>query len=235
MLVLGIETSTPTCSVALVDDDRVCAHTMLDLGIHHSAHLFPMIQRVLGDRGVGLSDLDGIAVSSGPGSFTGVRIGAASAKAICMSMGLPLVGVSTLAGLAYSFASEGTPICAMLDARRNQVYIGQYECVKGQLVTRYPDRAAAIEEVMDHLPNPGIYVGDGARAHADRIRDQLGTGAVFVGGTMGHPHAGAIAILGSGLITRGDVSDPDSFEPTYLRTSQAEQVRQARLEKEGRS
>ncbi|MBT3601481.1 MAG: tRNA (adenosine(37)-N6)-threonylcarbamoyltransferase complex dimerization subunit type 1 TsaB, partial [Candidatus Latescibacteria bacterium] len=98
MLILGIETSTPVCSIALVEDNTVCAQYTLELGIHHSEHLFPMIQRILSDRGVVASDLDGVSVASGPGSFTGLRIGMASAKSLCMSADVPLVGVSTLAG-----------------------------------------------------------------------------------------------------------------------------------------
>ncbi|MFT5366949.1 MAG: tRNA threonylcarbamoyladenosine biosynthesis protein TsaB [Candidatus Latescibacterota bacterium] len=232
MLVLGIETSTPICGIALVEDDTVCAQYTLDLGIHHSEHLFPMIQRVLADRGVRVGDLDGIAVASGPGSFTGLRIGLASAKSLCMSAGVPLVGVSTLAGMAFSIGCEGIPVCAMLDARRDQVYAGIYEFLEGKPVSSLADCAAGIEDVLGTLPRPVLLLGDGAWVHYERIKAHLGADASFVNTHLGRPNAGAIALLGGYQLLQGDDVDIDTFEPQYLRTSQAEQVREARLAKE---
>ena len=232
MLILGIETSTPVCGVALVEDGTVCAHYTLDLGIHHSEHLFLMIQRVLADRQVALTDLDGIAIASGPGSFTGLRIGMASAKSLCLSAQVPLIGVSTLAGMAFSVGGEGVPVCAMLDARRDQVYAGVYEFSEGVATAAVQDCAGAIEDVLDRLPQSVLLVGDGAWLHRDIIRDHLGTDAVFVNPHLGRPNAGAIALLGRYLAEKEQFVDIDTFEPQYLRASQAEQVREARLAKD---
>lgn len=232
MLILGIETSTPVCSVALVDGNAVCAQYTLDLGIHHSEHLFPMIQRVLADRGVSVGDLDGVAVASGPGSFTGVRIGLSSAKSLCMSADVPLVGVSTLAGLAFAVGCDGLPVCAMLDARRDQVYVGVYELKQGGLVASLADCADCIDAVLDRLPHPLFLVGDGAQVHQEQILTHLGKGAYFAGAHLGHPEAGSIALLGGDLLRKGERVDLDTFEPQYLRASQAEQVREARLAKD---
>ena len=232
MLLLGIETSTPVCGIALVEAGQVCAHYTLDLGIHHSTHLFPMIQRVLADRQVGVKDLDGVAVASGPGSFTGLRIGMASAKSLCLSAQLPLVGVSTLAGMAYAIGSKGIPICAMLDARRDQVYVGVYEWVGDAFVASMPDTAVGIEDALDRLPHTALFVGDGAWAHRDAILAELGKCAYFIGQELGRPNAGAIALLGSTQLKQGHLVDLDTFEPHYLRASQAEKVLEARLAKE---
>lgn len=229
MLVLGIETSTPVCSVALVEDDVVCASYTLALGIHHSEHLFPMIERVLADRGVELSDLDGIAVASGPGSFTGLRIGMASAKALCLASQLPLVGISTLAGLAYAVACGHLPVCAMLDARRQQVYMGLYADEAGQFAPLVGDCAISIDGAIEKLPEHVLLVGDGAWAHEDAIRAKVADGALFTHAQLGRPHAGSIALLGMAALKRGEKMDLDAFEPQYLRASQAEQVRAARL------
>lgn len=232
MLLLGIETSTPVCGIALVEDGQVCAHYTLDLGIHHSTHLFPMIQRVLADRQVGVEGLDGVAVASGPGSFTGLRIGMASAKSLCLSAQVPLVGVSTLAGMAYAIGSKGIPICAMLDARRDQVYVGVYEWFDGEFVASLPDAALGIEDVLERLPHTALFVGDGAWAHVETIQACLGKHAYFVGPELGRPNAGAIALLGSVQLKQGNQVDLDTFEPHYLRASQAEKVLEARLAKE---
>lgn len=232
MLVLGIETSTPICDVALVEDDTVCAQYTLDLGIHHSEHLFLMIQRVLADRQVAITDLDGIAVASGPGSFTGLRIGMSSAKSLCLSAQVPLVGVSTLAGLAFSVGCEGLPVCAMLDARRDQVYAGVYEFADGVAIASVQDCAVAIEDILERLPPAVLLVGDGAWVHQAKIRTHLGARAVFANAHLGRPHAGAIALLGRRQVEKGQFADIDTFEPQYLRASQAEQVREARLAKE---
>lgn len=232
MLILGIETSTPVCGIALVDGDTVCAHYTLDLGIHHSEHLFPMIQRVLADRHIQMADLDGIAIASGPGSFTGLRIGMASAKSLCLSAQVPMVGVSTLAGMAFSVGCEGLPVGAMLDARRNQVYAGVYTFEAGQFVSQLADCALAIEDVLDLLPTPLMLVGDGVWAHVEAIKKRFGTQAFLARKELGQPHAGAIALLGKNKIENGEAVDLDAFEPQYLRASQAEQVRAARLAKE---
>jgi len=232
MLVLGIETSTPVCGVALVDNDKVCAQYTLDLGIHHSEHLFPMIQRVLEDRGATTADLDGVAVASGPGSFTGLRIGIASAKSLCMSADVPLVGVSTLAGMAFSMGCQNMPVCPMLDARRGQVYTGIYQIMEDSLIRTLADFAADIEDVLGSLPQPVLLFGDGAWLHAARIKEALGTGACFGNAKLSRPDAGAIALLGTDQFAQGNGVDLDTFEPQYLRTSQAEQVREARLAKE---
>jgi len=232
MLVLGIETSTPVCGIALVENDVVCAHYTLDMGVHHSKHLFPMIERVLSDRGVGLADLDGVAVASGPGSFTGLRIGMASAKSLCFATDLPLIGVSTLAGMAFVQAGEGVPVCAMLDARRDQVYMGVYELVGEDFVAKVDDCAVGIADALPYLAGPVLLVGDGVWAHRDKIQSHLGGEAYVIPASIGHPQASGIGLLGAKRLAVGEKVDLDSFEPQYLRTSQAEQVRAARLAKE---
>lgn len=232
MLVLGIETSTPVCGIALVENDTVCAHYTLDLGVHHSKHLFPMIERVLSDRGIGVRDLDGVSVASGPGSFTGLRIGMASAKSLCLATDLPLVGVSTLAGMAFVQAGEGLPVCAMLDARRDQVYMGVYDYVDGEFVATVEDCAVGITDALEKLSGSILLVGDGVWAHREKIQTHLGCEGYVVPASIGHPQASGIALLGAKRLALGEKVDLESFEPQYLRTSQAEQVRAARLAKE---
>ena len=229
MLILGIETSTPVCSVALSDGSGVMAQYTLASDMHHSERLVPMVQQVLADAGVTLGDLHGVAVASGPGSFTGLRIGMGLAKGLCMAAGLPLLPVPTLAGMALGAGCEGLPVCPMLDARRGEVYAGVYDCVDGRVVSRLPDRAGPVSDWFADLPRPVVLVGDGAWLHRAQMLEALSGGAHFASRALGRPDAGAIALLGADMLVRGDMGDVDAVEPVYLRRSQAELVREARL------
>ncbi|MCZ6633155.1 MAG: tRNA (adenosine(37)-N6)-threonylcarbamoyltransferase complex dimerization subunit type 1 TsaB [bacterium] len=229
MLVLGLETSTPVCSVALSDAEHILAEYTLELGIHHSERLLPMVQRILDDAAVSLPDLSGIAIASGPGSFTGLRIGMSTAKGLCMALDISLLAVPTLQALAFSVLSNGMAVCAMLDARREEVYGGVYRLEAGVPVVFVEDQAGCVTSFLSELPRPVWFTGDGARAYRKQIVEAMGADAHFVPNAMGRPQAGSVAQLGIRLLNRGDVSDPGVVEPTYLRRSQAEQVREARL------
>ena len=228
MKFLGIETSTAVCSVALSCDARVIVEYTLELGSHHSERLQPMVEMVLAEAALSIGDLDGVAVAAGPGSFTGLRIGMGLAKGLCRGANLVFVRVSTLAGMAFGAGIEGVPVCPMLDARRGDVYAGVYDLVGGEPVSRVPDRADAVSNWVTDLPRPVIVVGDGARAYRDVIVDALGRDAYFA--TLGgRPTAGAVALLGLLRCERGEVDDAETAEPFYLRRTQAERVREARL------
>ena len=229
MLLLGIETSTPICSVALSDSEHILAEYTLELGIHHSERLLPMVQRILDDAAVSLPDLSGIAIASGPGSFTGLRIGMSTAKGLCMALDIPLLAVPTLQALAFSVLSNGMTVCAMLDARREEVYGGVYRLEAGGPVAFVEDQAGCVRSFLSELPRPVWFTGDGARAYREQIVEAIGVDAHFVPDSMGRPQAGSVVRLGIKLLNRGNVSDPGVVEPTYLRRSQAEQVREARL------
>lgn len=230
MYILGIETSTPVCSVALVCDSQVIVECTLELGTHHSERLQPMIEWVLQEAGLAVQDLDGVGVAAGPGSFTGLRIGMGLAKGLCWSANLKLMLVSTLAGMALGAGVAGVPICPMLDARREEVYAGVYEIVDGLPVSHVPDRAGPVRTWLPDLPRPVLVVGAGARAYRDLVVDYLGADVQFV---LGRPTAGAIALLGQDQYDRGAIDDVNTAEPFYLRQTQAERVRDERLKAAG--
>ncbi len=230
---LGIETSTPVCSVALACDARVVVEYTLELGSHHSERLQPMVEMALREAGLSVGDLDGVAVAAGPGSFTGLRIGMGLAKGLCRGADLVCVCVSTLAAMAFGTGVEGVPICPMLDARRGDVYAGVYDLVAGDPISRMPDCADAVSNWVTRLPRPVTVVGDGAQAHRDVIVDALGRDAYFANATLGRPTAGAVALLGQARCEREEVDDAETAEPFYLRRTQAERVREARLSGDG--
>ncbi len=235
MPVLGIETATPVCSVALADSHGVRSEYGIDLGIHHSERLVAMMLRILEDAGCALSDLRGVAVSAGPGSFTGLRIGVNSAKGLCVSGGLHLVGVSSLAALAFQALDGLRPVCAMLDARRGQVYGGVYRMVAGEPRAEIEDTICDVDELVGQLTSPTVFVGSGGEVHRDRIEGALGPGALFPSAQLVRPRAGAVALVGRLRLLRGEMADPMDFEPVYLRPSQAEQVRTERVGREERA
>ena len=225
MRVLGIETSTPACGVALADSGRAIAEYTLDAGVHHAERLSLMIRRVLEDTGFALSDLGGVAVAAGPGSFTGLRIGMGTAKGICLACGLPLLAVPTLEGLALRAAFSGLPVCAMLDARRGEVYAGVYHLEGERPIALARDAAVCVGDLLPRLPRPLLFVGAGA--YRGQIREALGGDAHFAPDAFSRPAAAAVALLGAFRLKEGRVEDLFEAEPTYLRRAQAERLREA--------
>ncbi len=223
MYVLGIETSTPVCSVGLVDDDRVLMSFSQNTGLRHSERTMAMAERAMADAGVEFADLDGVAVGSGPGSFTGLRIGMAAAKGLCFALNLPLLAVPTLKGLAAQVVIEGMPVCAMLDARRGNVYAGVYSLDGGCLVARHPDTAAPLDELMPRLPGPVLIVGEGGVTYRNRIKEYMGKDARFAP-AFTHPCGASIALLGVESLRAENAVDATTAEPEYHRLSQAERA-----------
>ncbi len=221
MYVLGIETSTPVCSVGLVEDDRMLTSYSQNTGLRHAERAMAMVERAVEDAGLIPADLQGVAVGSGPGSFTGLRIGMAAAKGLCIALNLPLLAVPTLKGMAAPFVFEGMPVCAILDARRGGVYAGVYSLDTGVLSARLPDGAFPLEDLMPRLPKPVLFVGGGGLTYRDRIEACMGADARFAPGAA-HPSGASVALLGVEALRAGHAVDVATAEPEYMRLSQAE-------------
>lgn len=165
MKTLALETSAKSVSVAVTEDGRVLASSYQNIGLTHSVTLMPLLDGMLQNAGLALSDMDLLAVAAGPGSFTGLRIGVSALKGLAWAEDKPCCGVSTLEAMAQNGRLfEGTVICAM-DARRSQVYNALFRCEGGQLTRLCPDRAIGLEELAQELKedeNPKLAVGDGA-------------------------------------------------------------------------
>ena len=221
MYVLGIETSTPVCSVGLVDEDQVLTCYSQNTGLRHAERTVALAERALQDAGLTAADLHGVAVGSGPGSFTGLRIGMAASKGLCVALDLPLLAVSTLKGLAAQVVFERMPVCAILDARRGEVYAGVYSLDVGTLTALLPDTALPLEDLIPKLPKPVLFVGDGGMTYRNRIEASLGVDARFAPAST-HPSGGSIAILGAEALRDGNSVDLATAEPEYHRRSQVE-------------
>ena len=165
MKILALESSAVACSAALCEDEKLIAQAYQNNGLTHSVTLMPMTTSLLSGCGVSLEDVDLIAVAAGPGSFTGLRIGVAAAKGLAWPGNKPCAACSTLESMAWNLAHTGLDICAVMDARRNQVYNARFSSANGKLTRLFPDRAISLEHLAAELKISGktqLLVGDGA-------------------------------------------------------------------------
>lgn len=225
MYVLGIESATPVAAVAVVQEEKVLAERMVNNQRTHSVNLLPMIKAVLEDAEVACKDLAGIAVSSGPGSFTGLRIGMATAKTLAQVWGVPIVGISILEALAYPLTGQAGVICPILNARKNEVYAAVYQTVEGKLHCLDGPMAVGPAELARRLKNKGLPVtllGDGVPVYSNMLKQQLGSQIFFAPGSIMWPRGASVAELGYRCLLAGEGRDPLELLPNYIRLSEAE-------------
>lgn len=232
MLILALESSAKAASAALARDGALVAQEFLNNGLTHSQTLLPMAEKLLRDAGLTLRDLDAVAVSHGPGSFTGIRIGVSAAKGLCWGAEKPAVGVSTLEAMAWNAADapEGSIICCAMDARRSQIYNALFTFVDGKPQRLCKDRAIALEELAAELhgcEKPVFVLGDGGELCYNYLSQQdlsvmLAPEENRLQNAWGVCRAAADKPLCSGA----------ELLPVYLRLSQAERERLARMKKE---
>ncbi len=168
-MILSIDSSAVTASAALTDGDKVIKSEFVNAGLTHSETLMPMIKRVM--QGVDINELSAIAITAGPGSFTGVRIGVASAKGLAFKHNIPCISVSTLEAIAYNFIDENCVVCAVMDARRMQFYNAVFRLENSQCTRLCEDRAVSIDDLREDLKqyDKVIIAGDGARLCFENI------------------------------------------------------------------
>jgi tRNA threonylcarbamoyladenosine biosynthesis protein TsaB len=218
-MILGIETATSVCSVGLVRDGGLLAETSEDAGRRHSIVLVDMIEHVLNEVGASKREFKGVAVSAGPGSFTGLRIGMALAKGICLATGIPLLVVSTLEALALQSGSTASVICACLDARHDELYSGVY---LGSGISRevvHPDASRSVNELAGLLEAGAVVAGFGISDYAEALERRGHSVLPDIG-----PSGGAVASLGERQLKSGVLSPLDLAEPNYCKKSQPERL-----------
>jgi tRNA threonylcarbamoyladenosine biosynthesis protein TsaB len=224
MKILAVDTATKTCAAAIVDNGEPVAEIIVDQGKTHTRILMKIISDMLSSAGMRTTDIDGLAVTIGPGSFTGLRIGLATVKGLALSRGKPIAGISTLDALAAPVSKRTGQICAMLDARRGEVYTALYRCGVSGLIQEGPARAASPEQALAGISGPVLFVGDGALAYKDRILAELGDKACFAEPGQHMIRASAVGKLGTELIIAGKSFDAFTLVPLYLRRSDAEKA-----------
>jgi tRNA threonylcarbamoyladenosine biosynthesis protein TsaB len=226
VLVLGIETATATASVGVVDGERVLAERTLGMMRSHAVSILPLIDETLHQAGVVLRDLRAVAVSIGPGSFTGLRIGLSVAKGLVLTCGLGIVAVPTLEALAQAAAADGAIVCPVLDARRGEVYTAAFRRRAGRLECLREATVANLSDLAQYVPSPCQVVGDLIESRGEFLRQCLGPGVDLI--TDIAPSGAVIARMGARRIEIAGPDDPVGLEPAYLQAPDAERNRAAR-------
>ncbi len=235
MKILGIDSSGLVASAAIADEKNIIAEFTVNNKQTHSQTLLPMIEKVVDMSGIELEQLDAIAIAAGPGSFTGLRIGSATAKGIGLALKKPVVSVPTLEGLAYRVSVFDGIICPIMDARRNQVYTGIYKMDKGNLVCLSEQKAVDIHEIIEELEKYDekvIFLGDGVEVQRETIEKEFKKEYCFAPIHLSKQSAAAVAVLGDIYFNQGKAEDAAEHKPIYLRKSQAEREREERLKKQ---
>lgn len=221
MRILGLDTATRRASVALLVDGEILAERTQDDG-RHAVSLLPLIQTVLDDAGCWLADLDAIAVASGPGSFTGLRVGLSVAKGLAWGSGAQLVGVPTLEALARTVAHHHGIICPLLDARKGELYAASFEATASGWRRLSDDALTTAAAFVATAPTPCVVLGDAVVAYGAMLREHLGPRASILPWETYGPRGSVIAALGAERLRAG-ISDPlSALEPFYIRRSEAE-------------
>ncbi len=233
MKIIGIESASLVASVAVLDEETVIAEYTVNYKKTHSQTLLPMLDEIVRMTEQKLEEIDAIAVAGGPGSFTGLRIGAATAKGLGLALKKPLVSVPTLDAMAYSLFGSRDTICPIMDAKRGQVYTGLYSFdEENHLQVIRPSEAADIRDILEEarfLGKKVIFLGDGVPVFRKVILETLGEQAVFAPPHVSRQRAAAVAALGLELYRQGKTETAAEHRPEYLRVSQAERERNARL------
>lgn len=243
MKILALDSSGLVASVAVTENGVLTAEYTVNYKKTHSQTLLPMLQTVREMLDLKLDTIDAIAIAAGPGSFTGLRIGSATAKGLGLALEKPMIEVSTLAGLAYNLWGSDKLICPIMDARRNQVYTGVYtfqkiertapkrhgeEAFVYRMETVLSDRAVDIKELIEDLNSLGrevIFLGDGVPVFWERITDLSKVPCTYAPAHANRQRAAAIAALGEQYYAEGRIVSADEHRPEYLRLSQAERER----------
>ena len=232
MRILALECSGLAASAAIANDGVLIGEYTINYKKTHSQTLLPMIDEVARMTELDLNTIDVIAITSGPGSFTGLRIGSATAKGLGLALDKPICAVPTVDALAYNLWGAGALVCPLMDARRNQVYTGVYRFKDGEMLTILDQRAVSIDEILGELSEMGrnvIFLGDGVPVFEDQIKDKCRVPYMFAPAHMNRQRAGAVAALAFLYARDGKLESSDDHKPDYLRLSQAERER---LEKE---
>ena len=225
MKLLAIESSGLVASAAIATETTLLAEYTVNFKKTHSQTLLPMVDEIVRMTGLELKDIDAIAVSAGPGSFTGLRIGSATAKGLGLALNKPVVPVPTTQGIAANLYGTDGLICPLMDARRNQVYTGIYRYNRDGFQIVEDQMAVLVDEIIEKVNaygEPVVYLGDGVEAFAEILKEKTTVPFSFAPLHCSKQRAGTLAARAIELFAEGKCESADEHEPDYLRLSQAE-------------
>jgi tRNA threonylcarbamoyladenosine biosynthesis protein TsaB len=223
MKILAIETATVAGSVAIIDDAAgLVGEVRIDVRVVHAERLMPSIEWLLKASGVLIGEIDAYAVSIGPGSFTGLRIGLSTVKGFSYATGKPIVPVPTLDAFARTLPFCSYMICPMFDARKNEVYAALYKWDGNDCKKIMPETAINPADLFKKINGPTVFMGEGARIYRGLIEEALKDNAVFAPASRMSPSASTVAEMALEKLKQGIFPDPVSLVPFYIRKSEAE-------------
>ena len=227
MRILALDSSGLVATVAILEDEQTIAEYTVNYKKTHSQTLLPMLDEIVKMTEFDLSTVDAIAVAGGPGSFTGLRIGSATAKGLGLALDKPLIHIPTVDGMAYQLFGNGGLICPIMDARRNQVYTGIYRFEKDFEIVE-EQMAISVQELIEKLNAYGekvTFLGDGVPVYKAQLEEGLRVEVSYAPAHMNRQSAAAVGTLGMKYFAEGKVESAREHQPDYLRLSQAERER----------
>ena len=222
MMLMGIDSSTPQASIALLKDGQVLAQAEVDVGATVSNQILFLIDEVLTSSGVNLMDLDGFCLTTGPGSFTGLRVGASTLKGLILATSKPFVKVDTLEALALQAVPTGDKICAILDARKKEVYTAHFFWNDGVLERLTPDRALTPNQLCQEITGPTVFIGNGLDSYRSLLTSQLGGKFISNQNKCTDTVAACAARLAENRFKNKKTTNLDELTIKYVRKSEAE-------------
>ena len=229
MKILALDTATTSCSAAIVDNGLVSVELTTANSQTHSKHLMNMIDTVCEMSGLKIGDMDGFAVTRGPGSFTGLRIGISTVKGLAWSLNKPVVGISSLDALAWQCAPGAYLVCTLLDARKHEVYYCRYHFQDGELKKEGIEQVIVPTEAINDIREPCLFVGNGATLYKEEILEKLGDLALFAGCNQNSIRASSVAGISLKRFIHHQTDDVALLVPHYIRKSDAELHRKKRI------
>ncbi len=231
MKILALDSSGLVASVAVVEDDTLLAEYTVNYKKTHSQTLLPMLDEIGKMIELDLTTIDAIAVAGGPGSFTGLRIGSATAKGLGLALDKPLVSVPTVDALACNLYGCEKTVCPIMDARREQVYTGLYHFDSGKLAVDHEQEPMAVEDLAALLNERGsevVFLGDGVPVYQEKILSLMQVPCRFAPANLNRQRASSVAVLAMQYYREGRIQSAAEHTPEYLRPSQAERTRKER-------
>lgn len=234
MKILAIDSSGLVASVAVVADENLVGEFTVNYKKTHSQTLLPMMDMLAKMIDLDLETLDAVAVTKGPGSFTGLRIGSATVKGLALALEKPVIPIPTVDALAYNLCGHKDIVCPLMDARRNQTYTGLYRFHGNEMETIKDQCAVGIEEITEAINQTGmqaVFLGDGVPVFHEYLCSHIKVPCLFAPPHLNRQRAGAVAALGMRYFAEGRYESADEHVPEYLRLSQAEREKMAHEEK----
>ena len=231
MRILALDSSGLVASVAIMEAEQTIAEYTVNYKKTHSQTLLPMLDEIVKMTEMDLNTIDAIAIAGGPGSFTGLRIGSATAKGLGLALGKPLIHVPTLEGLACNLYGCSSLICPIMDARRNQVYTGVYRLSEGEFQVVKEQTAIDVVELAEQLNALGeavTFLGDGVPVYREQLEEKLTVPFAFAPANMNRQRAASVGLRGFQYYREGRIETAAEHQPDYLRVSQAERERAER-------